>query len=221
MTVAEQARFIQVINHLNSVGSYGKFVAIHADMMHRMHSSMGPIGRERFLPWHRRYLLMLEREMRAIDPQAFIPYWRWTADRALPPWMVTFRPTVSIPGVGVVTVSRAPQPPSELPTQSRIDGILALTTYSAFTSDLENRPHNRVHMWVNGTMSSIPTAPADPLFWMHHAMIDRIWASWQSRPANLGKNPTLSGMDAILDPWPESEQAVRSIKKLGYRYGPG
>ena len=29
-------------------------------------------------------------------------------------------------------------------------------------------------------MLSIPTAPCDPVFWMHHAEIDRIWAEWQA-----------------------------------------
>lgn len=221
MSVAERNRFINVINQLILSGFYGPFVANHADMMHRMHGSMGPVGRQRFLPWHRLYLLKLEQAMQAIDPQAFIPYWRWTKDRAVPSWMVNFRPTVAVPGFGIITVTRSPEPAAELPTQARINGILALTTYTAFTTDLETRPHNRVHMWCNGTMSSIPTAPADPLFWMHHAMIDRIWALWQAKPANAGKNPTLTGDDRILDPWSETEAQVRSIAALGYSYGPG
>ena len=29
------------------------------------------------------------------------------------------------------------------------------------------RPANSVHVWVGGSMGSIPTAPADPIFWVH------------------------------------------------------
>jgi len=116
LTAAERARFINTINQLNLSGFYGPLVAVHADMMHRMHSNMGPIGTQRFLPWHRRYLLELERAMQAIDPLAFIPYWNWVTDRAVPSWLVGTLPTVSVPGSGLVTVTRNPQPANQLPT---------------------------------------------------------------------------------------------------------
>jgi hypothetical protein len=50
MTTPEQKRFIDVIGQLNLSGFYGPFVAIHADMMHRMHSNMGPVGGSAFSP---------------------------------------------------------------------------------------------------------------------------------------------------------------------------
>ncbi|KAL4879315.1 hypothetical protein BJY04DRAFT_220171 [Aspergillus karnatakaensis] len=44
--------------------------------------------------------------------------------------------------------------------------------------------HNNIHGWVggdfNGHMSQIPVATFDPLFWLHHCNIDRIFALWQS-----------------------------------------
>ena len=76
--------------------------------------------------------------------------------------------------------------------------------------------HDSGHVWVGGTMLSITTAPTDPVFWMHHAEIDRIWAEWQT--ANPGQNPSLAGSDAIMDPWPEDEVATRDIAALGYSY---
>jgi tyrosinase len=36
-------------------------------------------------------------------------------------------------------------------------------------------------------MGSVPTAAQDPIFWLHHCNIDRLWASWI---AAGGKNPT-------------------------------
>ncbi|KPQ36591.1 MAG: tyrosinase Tyr [Phormidesmis priestleyi Ana] len=34
---------------------------------------------------------------------------------------------------------------------------------------------------VLGTMDSIPASPYDPIFWLHHANVDRLWAQWQDQ----------------------------------------
>ena len=47
---------------------------------------------------------------------------------------------------------------------------------------------------------------------------DRIWSEWQA--AHPGQNPSLTGANRIMDPWPETEVQVRSISTLGYSYGP-
>lgn len=54
LTDIEKERFICAVNTLIANGTYGNLVAIHADMSHMMH------GTQRFLPWHRVYLLQLE-----------------------------------------------------------------------------------------------------------------------------------------------------------------
>jgi tyrosinase len=48
---------------------------------------------------------------------------------------------------------------------------------------LENTPHGDVHVEVGGIqprgfMSRFETAGLDPLFWLHHANIDRLWEVW-------------------------------------------
>ena len=81
MTTAEKTRFkavmTQLINAPGNPNPYGKFVGIHAED-HMMHPFMGPLGIQRFLPWHRVYLLKLEEMGQAIDPLFFIPYWKWS-----------------------------------------------------------------------------------------------------------------------------------------------
>jgi len=49
------------------------------------------------------------------------------------------------------------------------------------TGMVELNPHNNVHNAVGkgGWMSDENTAALDPIFWLHHANIDRIWALWQ------------------------------------------
>lgn len=46
------------------------------------------------------------------------------------------------------------------------------------TGDLELNPHNMVHGMVGGYMGNALFAGLDPLFWLHHCNIDRLWEAW-------------------------------------------
>jgi tyrosinase len=55
--------------------------------------------------------------------------------------------------------------------------------------------HNRVHVWVGGSMSPL-SSPNDPVFFLHHCNVDRLWAEWQRehpawkyKPADGEPNP--------------------------------
>ncbi len=218
-TVAEQNRYLNVVTQLiNGPGNrYGNLVAVHADMSHNMHGGMGQIGEQRFLSWHRVSLLRMEEMMQAIDPLCFIPYWKFTAQREIPPWIANFMPVVNVPGVGPIQVRRNPGPPPPLPSLNSVLQTMGNTTYTSFTSDLED-DHNSVHGWVGRTMNNISISSADPIFWLVHAAIDRLWSIWQS--SHPGLNPTLSGVNRTMDPWPETAVGVRDIAALGYSYGP-
>ena len=233
LSVAEQQRFITTITTLNTGKSptpFAQLVADHADMSHVMHGSIGPVGRQRFLPWHRDFLLQLEQAMQAIDPLAFIPYWKWSVNRQVPAWIASTLPTVKLPaingmggmgGMGATTVKvwRSPHQAVGLPTAAQIRSLDANTSldYTQFTALLESY-HNTVHGWVGGTMNNILVSPADPLFWMNHAEIDRIWAAWQANPANAGKSPSLAGQSRVMDPWPQTASSLQSISAIGYSY---
>ena len=45
--------------------------------------------------------------------------------------------------------------------------------------DLENQPHNIVHGAIAGVMGSPDTAALDPIFWVHHCNVDRLWDIWR------------------------------------------
>jgi tyrosinase len=49
-----------------------------------------------------------------------------------------------------------------------------------FTGRLEIQPHDNVHVNVGGLMQNVPVAAYDPIFFVHHCQIDRLWATWQS-----------------------------------------
>src|SRR5262249_45000154 len=42
----------------------------------------------------------------------------------------------------------------------------------------EPEMHNRVHNWVGGSMLAM-SSPNDPVFWLLHANLDRLWAAWE------------------------------------------
>ena len=69
-------------NQLVANGTYGRLARRHfRGNLHRMHGRMlERIGYLRFLPWHRTYLLNLEKELRKIDDSLSIPYWDWNQD---------------------------------------------------------------------------------------------------------------------------------------------
>ncbi len=200
-------------------GNYRQLVSIHRHPSHRMHTADGEVGTQRFLTWHRVYLQVLEWYIRNGIPgfsNFFIPYWDWTTDKSIPDWLQNFTPHVDIPDTETV-----PPTPSSwdhidvyrtpglhggyLPYPDQINNALTIDQYRGFTLYLENL-HNNVHAWVGGTMIDIMTSPADPLFWLHHANIDRIYTLWQkTHPDSPDHIPNLSTPDQWMDPWPSTE----------------
>lgn len=66
-------------------------------------------------------------------------------------------------------------------------------SYGEFNSTLDREPHGAVHSDVGtgdgleatiGWMGSTVTASFDPIFWLHHAEIDRFWTAWSAAHDN-------------------------------------
>jgi tyrosinase len=92
---------------------------------------------------------------------------------------------------------------------------------------LEATPHGDVHSTVGGVgglMSSFSTAARDPIFWLHHSNIDRLWAVWLTQADRA--NPTdpswlkmtfhfhdADGQDVTHEP-----RDVSDLDELGYTY---
>lgn len=56
---------------------------------------------------------------------------------------------------------------------------------------LERIPHDMVHVLIGGAMGDPRTAGLDPIFWLHHANIDRLWQVWLNKEGGRA-NPTES-----------------------------
>jgi tyrosinase len=117
-------------------------------------------------------------------------------------------------GDNPVTV-RDPDVPDELPRQQTVLRALRSTTFGGFSTIVEGI-HNGVHGWVGGAMSAVPIAAFDPIFWAHHAMVDRLWYLWQLSP--LGQDPPPELLDQALAPWPLTVRQTLNISTLGYEY---
>ncbi len=201
-----------------------------------------PHHRPGFLTWHRAYINALEMNLRAVDPDVTHPYWDWSAaDADGLPKAYTDKTYVNAAG------KRKPNPlraytfecPAGSPkaTTSRNPGAkprlaqlgeqarrsLALNSFQAFQDtsvDAIQNSHDGLHGWVGGSMASISFAAYDPIFYAHHANVDRIWAAWQAKFGN-STMPQLE-MQLKLTPWPVQGRDVLDTKRqLCYRYAYG
>lgn len=151
-----------------------------------------------FFGWHRMYLYYFERVLRwaSGDPTLTLPYWDYTnpAQTALPvefqcaanPCRDTKSPLYEwrrseALNEGLATLN---------PQVTNIDGPLTTdTTYLQYELDIEQGVHGNVHCSVGQTcpvsvMGLVGVAANDPIFYEHHANIDRMWSCWQhSHPA--------------------------------------
>ena len=199
LTAAERNRFLRAVTAYNAGGKYKVYQDIHAIASSQAH------GNPAFLPWHRTLLLRLERELQAIDPSVTLPYWRF--DQAAPNVFhpdfmgisdqpspnqnqVRFssnNPLLTWTSQGVAGVRRRPvfspgsAPPGVIDQGSTLALGLPGQIYGNFRV-MEGNPHGPAHTRAGGTsnwLSSIPTAVRDPLFFLLHANVDRLWAVWQ------------------------------------------
>ena len=212
LTATEKARYICAFNMVNNDGTLGHFVDIHGEM-HMQHSNA------RLLPWHRVFLYLFEEALHNYHPDVCIPYWDWTKpeEQHFPDWLVGVLPTVQS-STQTISVIRAPGPDGGLASiVAGTSSATSMTNYNDF-SGIVNGIHGGVHIWVGGTMSNASVSPADPVFWLHHANLDRIWWDWYNSPQGNHQNPALVGADAVMDPWSYGEADVRDIAALGYAY---
>lgn len=208
-------------------------------------------GGQFFLAWHRMYLYWFERILRAAsgDPTLALPYWDYSTPerRILPP---AFRDPES--SLFVEDRNRgvnAGVPPSRLDHIFDHSAAFGATLFTGTGTEatfgggdaarglLESTPHNNVHSWLGsgtasgraGWMGSTAMAARDPVFWLHHANVDRLWERWldlgggRANPSDgtwlnqtfaffdeAGRRVTMSGQ-AILD----------TAGQLRYRYDDG
>lgn len=99
---------------------------------------------------------------------------------------------------------------------------------NAVPGPLEITPHGSVHVFVGGRfgkMSDFDKAAGDPIFWLHHANLDRLWEVWRGS-TGLGLDPrssrfanqTFDFLDASGQRVHPSCDSVLNLANLGYGY---
>jgi tyrosinase len=229
MTAQQLASLREAITATQGIGDdrgYQHWAGIHGLPLPMYCTHNSPL----FLAWHRAYLYLFELALRDQVPEVVLPWWDWTVDQDVPvayaqdavdgapnPLLSSpIQPSGREPGGSDQTV-RAPgqdgAPP--LPTAAEVDSLLQLSDFIDFQTQLEDI-HNGVHVWVGGTMSDIATAAYDPLFWAHHAMIDRLWRLWQlQHPHGV---PPASLLRQALPPFQLTVEQTLDASSLGYDY---
>lgn len=127
--------------------------------------------------------------------------------------------------------------PARVPSGSMLcgpDGVMTVTTGPAM--------HNLVHAWVGGLLGTaaegprlgtmaLPTSPNDPVFFLHHSNIDRLWAEWQDVHGIDAFDPDTCShalddsachantrTDRMHPPFDATPADVADVRALGYRY---
>jgi tyrosinase len=141
-----------------------------------IHVNYCPHGLPYFLAWHRGYINYFEKQLCAVSGNAnlTLPYWNYYTSPALP---AEFTDSSSTNPLYVPRTNNNVLQALTLAPFS--NGLTALPrgTANAFEPSLEDMPHNPVHDIIGGIMADMQS-PMDPIFWLHHANIDRLWAAW-------------------------------------------
>jgi tyrosinase len=187
---------------------------------------------EHFISWHRPFLFFFEATLKRAAQEAGVatafelPYWDWYADGNLPK-IFTEGTENSNPllhprqndEIDSTVLDRTPFAqkdllPSSIPAWRR-----------SFAVPFEMNPHGAVHDLIGGDMGAIRTSARDPIFWLHHANIDRMWTVWTKMADGRTNPPPTSPWAQKLFTYDTAGQltqtagaVVDSEKILKYRY---
>ena len=154
------------------------------------------------------------------------------------PYLVGMNPPSENYGTALIREFRSFE---ELASPDDVRRALRQRTFREFRPVLEYGPrlHGFGHVWIGGSMKMM-SSPQDPIFFLHHANVDRVWAIWQENgheganfyPAKgrpYGHNLTnrmwpWDGGEVVTVPWiqnlvPEfpSDDIVRPLDVLDYQ----
>jgi tyrosinase len=158
-------------------------------------------GGQNFTSFHRFFLLHWELVLQstaAAYNYLQLPYWDWRMDppkNATPVnvgtlpgfWAYSFLPITNFSTWTGLTrpTSFAAGNSFMLPTFASYNTALGQSPFLPnFSSDLEGNNHNGPHVYISGTMGG-GSSPLDPIFYSHHAMVDKIWQDWEDQATGL------------------------------------
>ena len=180
-----------------------------------------------FWAWHRMYLYWFERIVRKHGNMYdwALPYWDWgnPSERAMPAPFRTVGNTLHDPSRNASINAGA-----ELSTSLGTSVTSAMTLLDYFSAQSSiNGPHGSVHGAIGGNMCCVASAAQDPIFWLHHCHVDRLWNLWLAqgggRSSPVGdstwRNSTYTFFDECCNEVSmKGCDVLRAAKQLDYAY---
>ncbi len=208
-TVAQQIQYLQD----NGMGSYVPYyqgivdqtapdATAQATWATCQHS--GQTQALNFFGWHRMLLYYYERVLRwaSGDDTLRLPYWDYTD-----PSQVALPGGFQNAASSLYDAKRDPDMNTGAstlnPDSTNVNALLRLSDYFTYEGRIEGGIHGYVHCTTGPTcpvahMGDVPVAGNDPVFYSHHANIDRLWACWQKlypTPAGTWQDQQFSFVD--------------------------
>lgn len=214
LTAAERARLVAALYHVKALGVVDAFADEHQVHFSHGHNNSG------FLPWHREFIRRFEAQLQTYDPRVRLPYWNSPADGTTNSglWANDFLGQFnSAWGLGRSLGG------GSLPSGDAVDDALDHPAYDDFWPDLETNVHDSPHGWVGGQMGGA-RSPGDPVFFLHHAWVDMLFAQWQLRNPAAPYVPDTNGpgFNDHLHPWMTSPADVWDHRVVNiYSFPPG
>lgn len=199
----EKNDLILRLNILKSNGKYDLFSAIHGDIRVFRQVHHTPL----FLPWHRMLTFSAEKELRdalpPTDPPFTIPYWNSSRDSGAEGWSPMWGfmgPASGAPldqycldeswvamwrNAKGQCVSRVANASVTFPPWQEVSAAVLKpgVPFLQASKYIEETPHDHVHLHIAGTLRTFASSD-DPLFFLIHAYIDKIWDTWQKETEN-------------------------------------
>ncbi|VUC32086.1 unnamed protein product [Clonostachys rosea] len=207
----EKSTYIEAVQCLKDVPSrltettsetlWDDFAYVHRELDSEIHFVAN------FLPWHRWFVYIYESALQAdCNYTGVMPYWDWTRDEEDPDSSPIFDNDLGFGGDGDADTGCVNSGPfagfnvstpdnhclqrvfdmtmlTQYSSQSEVDSALEITSYSSFRPTVENGPHRGGHAAISGDMAN-NYSPNDPIFFLHHTNIDRVWWQWQSESSD-------------------------------------
>ncbi|UNY98404.1 tyrosinase family protein [Zhouia spongiae] len=133
--------------------------------------------RDIFFAWHRAQMFEVEQAMQDIDPNISIPYWNSIVDQSVnsPLWDENFMGQFDDDW----SLNRNLGANGQLGTVTEYNTLMGTSDYLIFSNDAERgNIHAGPHRWTGGFMPTT-ASPRDPIFYLHHTFIDKVWADWE------------------------------------------
>ncbi|KAJ2001139.1 hypothetical protein GGI02_000879 [Coemansia sp. RSA 2322] len=201
-------------------------------------------GNSNFLVFHRHYINSYEAILRSYNPAISIPYWNAMIDYQKPDKSAVLGSsylggdgtgskncvTTGIAGTWTLSYPKSHCLCRNFNNGTTINSwyspeyitsvLQKSATYADLRAGIENSIHGAVHLGIGGDMDTMHS-PSDPVFFLHHVNIDRLYAQWQAvKPDSRTYMYDGTGVNnapvAITDFIRGTSTPVSAVMRLGY-----